>query len=145
MDQAKASIQAGNVADGAAIYQKIIDESPDGDRTAEAMYLLAEISNNIEKQPLKAAALYEQIPDRFPKTEFAHKALYLAAFTYAEALQNLDKARPLYERYLKDYPDSSFAKSARIELDNLGRSADEVLQSLQQSAQTPAAAEAPKN
>jgi TolA-binding protein len=130
MDEAAAAMKAGKASDAAVLYQKVLSEYPEGSRAAEAQYLLAGLAQLQENQPLKAAIGYEGIVDKFPKSEYAHKGLFQAAFIYEEVLKNTEKARTLYEKYIKMYPDSSLAVSARSSLENLGKSADETLQTL---------------
>ena len=54
--------------------------------------------------------------------------------TAVAQMNNFAKAKSLYEKYLSTYPDSSLAKMAKFELQNIGRSADDILKSLQDTA-----------
>ena len=123
-----------NPADALLLYEQIARDHPDASEAPEALFRSAALYYNHEKDLLKAATTYELVCDKYPESPFAHRGLFFAAFTYANELGNLDRARVAYERYLAEYPDSSMAETARFELDNLGKSPEELLQSLQDAA-----------
>ena len=52
----------------------------------------------------------------------------MSAFLYANEIGNLEFAREKYELFLEKYPEHEMAASAQPELDNLGISAEEILQ-----------------
>ena len=53
-------------------------------------------------------------------------ALFLIGFVYNNHLHNLDSARIAYEQFLTQYPSHEMASSAKFELDNLGKSPEEL-------------------
>jgi hypothetical protein len=53
---------------------------------------------------------------------------------YESELNDLDKARECYERYLQYYPNKPFAKDVKVLLDNLGKSPEELLKSIQKES-----------
>ena len=86
-----------------------------------------------QKDPVKAATAYEMVAEKYPDTEWGQKGLFAAAYTYANEIKNLERARLAYEKYLKKYPEGSMASTAQFELENLGKSPEELLESLQSS------------
>lgn len=138
MSKARGLEEEENPADALLLYEQISRDYPDAPEAPEALFRSAALYYNHEKDILKAATTYELVCDKYPESPFAHQGLFFAAFTYANELGNLQRAREAYERYLADYPDSSMATTARFELDNLGKSPEELLQSLQESAPPPA-------
>ncbi len=130
LESAKAAEGKGNFQEAMNLYQKILDDDPKCDCAAEVTFRLAALHRSFKKDALKAATLYESIAEAFPKSEFAHQGLFLAGFIYNNDLGNLDRARQAYEGYLTMYPDSSWARDAKFELANLGKTPDEILQSL---------------
>ena len=113
------------------VYEKIVQESPSSKEAPEALFHCAALYRSEKNDLLKAATAYESIASRYPTSEFGHKGLFTAGFMFANEMNNFAKAKSLYEKYLSTYPDSSLAKMAKFELQNIGRSADEILQSLQ--------------
>ncbi len=138
MNQASDLQQDGKTAEALALYEQVAKDFADAPEAPQAMFRCALIYVNEQKDPVKAATTYELIAEKYPQSEWGHKGLFAAAYTYANEISNLDRAREAYQKYLKQYPDSSMAETARFELDNLGKSPEELLQSLQES-QPPAA------
>lgn len=136
MQQAAKLQQEGKTAEALALYEQITKEYDDAAVAPEAMFRCALIYVNEQQDPIKAATTYELLAERYPDSEWGHKGLFAAAYTYANEIGNLQRARESYEKYLKQYPDSSMAETARFELDNLGKSPEELLESLQQSPPT---------
>jgi TolA-binding protein len=139
MQQAAKLQKDGKTADALALYEQITREHDDAAVAPEAMFRCALIYVNEQKDPVKAATTYELLSEKYPDSEWGHKGLFAAAYTYANEIGNLERAREAYQRYLKQYPDSSMAETAKFELDNLGKSPEELLESLQQTQ--PAAVE----
>ncbi len=77
----------------------------------------------------QAIAVYDYVlahPDDFSKTS---TALFLKGFTYDEHLKNFDEARKYYEEFLEKYPEDGYAESVEASLKNLGKSAEEIINS----------------
>ena len=139
LEQANALQKDGKATEALVLYEQITKDFADSPQAPEAMFHCALIYINEQKDPIKAATTYEMIAEKYPESEWGHKGLFAAAFTYANEIGNLERARKAYEKYLKEYADSSMAETARFELDNLGKSAEELLESIQESQ--PAAAD----
>ncbi|MDT8323487.1 MAG: tetratricopeptide repeat protein [Bacteroidota bacterium] len=133
MSKARGLEEDEQPADALLLYEQIGRDYPDAPEVPEALFRSAALYYNHEKDILKAATTYELVCDRFPQSEYGHRGLFFAAFTYANELGNLERARVAYTKYLEEYPDSSMAETARFELENLGKSPEELLQSLQES------------
>ena len=82
-----------------------------------------------EDQSFKQAiSYYESVYNNFPEDSNAPNAMFMSAFLYANELENLEMARERYELFMQKYPDHEMAASAQAELDNLGISAEEILE-----------------
>ncbi|PLX32252.1 MAG: hypothetical protein C0600_03200 [Ignavibacteria bacterium] len=139
MDKARGLEKADNPEEALPLYEKLYQEHADDDNAPEALFRCAAIYYNTQKDILKAATTYELVSEKYPDSEYGHKGLFIAAFTYANELANYERARTAYEKYLSAYPDSSMTETVRFELENLGKTPEELLESLQQ----PTAEEAP--
>ena len=103
---------------------------PTDPQSPEMLYKAGQIANSVRASE-RAIALNEWLYTRYPDHPRAGRALFLMAFTYDDELKNYDKARELYEEFLRKYPDDDFAQSARFQLDNLGKSANEIIEGFQ--------------
>ncbi|MBE0644438.1 MAG: tetratricopeptide repeat protein [Bacteroidetes bacterium] len=133
MNQAADLQKDGKTTEALALYEQVAKDYAEEPEAPQAMFHCALIYVNEQKDPVKAATTYELVAEKYPESEWGHKGLFAAAYTYANEIGNLDRAREAYQKYLKQYPDSSMAETARFELENLGKSAEELLQSLQES------------
>jgi len=132
---ATAKADAKNYTEALKDYQKIIDEYSSSDNAAEslfavaAMYHMYQIPNLSQEESLKkAVTYYEKLYQDFPKNEKAAKSLFMAAFIKANELNQIEGARTDYKTFIEKYPNHELATQARIELDNLGKTPEEILQ-----------------
>lgn len=108
-------------------YQKLVKDHP-GDPLAEtALFNIAAIQHNNMQNIQGAVDGYKLYLDTYPQGKRASTALFLVAFLYHNDLKNLDSARVFYQRFLARYPDNEMATSAQFELQNLGKSPEEIL------------------
>jgi TolA-binding protein len=108
-------------------YQQILEDYPQSPKVPEALYAIGSICQNKNFDLYRAIRSYRRIVDEYPTHATATSALFLIGFIYNNELKNIDSARVAYEEFLKKYPDNSMAESARFELDNLGKSADQII------------------
>lgn len=77
----------------------------------------------------QALSIYDYVlahPNDFSKVP---TALFLKGFTYDEHLKNFDEAKKYYNKFLEKYPEDGYAESVKASLKNLGKSAEEIIQS----------------
>jgi TolA-binding protein len=86
------------------------------------------LKNLGEKEPLvKSVRVYKSIFEKYPSHDEAENSLFMAGFILANDLNDLDAAKSTYELYLEKYPNGQLADDARVELENLGKSPEEIL------------------
>lgn len=122
--------------EAAKAYQAIIKDFPTSAQAPAAFYALGTLQLNEQNNPAMAIKTFEQLVAQHPESAWAHKAQFTIGFTYANQLQDFDKAKTAYNKYLAQYPDSSFAPHVRTELENLGKTPEELLNALQQDTTT---------
>ena len=83
--------------------------------------------NYSESQKIAQKYFY-QIFERFPNSEDAPKSLFMSAYLLSNELKQYDLATKQYNLFLEKYPDHELAASAKIELENIGLSPEEILQ-----------------
>ncbi len=77
----------------------------------------------------QALAIYDYVlthPGDFSKVP---TALFLKGFTYDEHLKNFDEARKYYTEFLEKHPEDGYAESVKASLKNLGKTAEEIIES----------------
>jgi tetratricopeptide (TPR) repeat protein len=81
------------------------------------------------KNYAQALAIYDYVlthPNDFSKVP---TALFLKGFTYDEHLKNFDEAKKHYTDFLEKYPEDGYADSVKASLKNLGKTAEEIIES----------------
>ena len=94
--------------------------------TDEELVSLAQVEGgkgNFEK----AIEQYETLITLYPDSEQAPLALFMIGFTYANEIGNKDKARTAYKEFLEKYPNNVLKSSVEFELENMGKSAEDIL------------------
>ena len=74
----------------------------------------------------KAEENFIKISDDYPNGMHTSKAIFMVGYINANHLDNYDKAREFYTTFLEKFPDHELANDAQYELNNLGKSADEL-------------------
>jgi TolA-binding protein len=118
---------ARQYVDACEAYAMVMGSDP---KAAEYLHKGAETARSLQTID-KAILLYDWIIERYPDHPRAAQSLFLKAFTLDNNLKNYDEARALYEEFLKKYPENEFVASAQFLLENLGKSDEELLETLQ--------------
>jgi tetratricopeptide (TPR) repeat protein len=74
--------------------------------------------------------LFKWVYEKFPNHKKAPEAMFYEAFTYDSDLKDYEKARTAYETFMEKNPDHPFVDQAKIMMDNLGKSDEELLENL---------------
>jgi len=101
------------------------------DQYVDLLLKAAGLAKAIEK-PEKAIELYAQVLANAPQHPKAATAQFMKGFIYANDLNQLDKAKAAYEVFLQKYPNDELAESAKMELENLGKSPEELIKKFEQ-------------
>lgn len=108
-------------------YCKFVEQNPN-DTTAPA-WLFHAMEINIKLEELdKSIKLGNQLLEQYPESKWAPRTLFfMANYIYDERLHDLDKARVTYEQLIKDYPNSDLVDDAKLSIEYLGLSPEEIL------------------
>jgi TolA-binding protein len=134
-ESAKENLKNEEYVNALADFRKLVDNFPKSKYRAEVYFEIGKLYHgkvdknlNDEQSFKQAISYYESVYKNFPNDKNAPNALFMSAFLYANELGNLELAKERYELFMQKYPDHEMAASAQAELDNLGRSAEEILQ-----------------
>ncbi len=118
-----------------ADYKLVIDEYSSSDYAAKSllkvgsmyqMFLVQNVSN--EESNIKAVEFYRELYNNFPNSVDAPKALFMSGFILANNLNKLDEAKITYQTFLDKYSQNELAAQVKMELENLGKTPEEILQ-----------------
>jgi TolA-binding protein len=108
-------------------YRQLVESYPNDPLAADAMFLIAAIEQNNLRNPDAAVESYKKFSGKYPDAPKAPLAMFLVAYVYNNEIGNTDSARVWYTRFLERYPSHDMAQSAQFELNNLGKTPDELL------------------
>jgi len=128
-DRAKAEDFIKTSEELAALVQK---KNPD--QYVDLLLKAAGVAKTIEL-PDKAIALYASILANAPQHPKAATAQFMTGFIYANDLNELGKAKAAYEAFLQKHPNDELAESAKMELENLGKSPEELIKKFEAQQQ----------
>ncbi len=105
--------------------------------TLSAQYLFEAAGLKVTlKDYYGAISIYDTILQRYPENHVAPQALFMKAFTYDNYLQRINEARQYYQQFIERYPAHSLANDAQKSIEFLGKSDEEIMKILEESAKT---------
>jgi tetratricopeptide (TPR) repeat protein len=114
-------------------YQEALDEFlthyPNNPEHQNFLFLAANNDVNL-KNFNRAAMRYAEYSERYPKNRSHADAVFAAGFLYHNELGQLDSAKKYFETFLITYPDHMLAEAAQNELRFLGKTPEEMLNTL---------------
>lgn len=116
-------------------YIGFADNHKDSPQAPDYLYKAADLSLNTNKSK-EALDLYNRIIYQYPDFGKAPECLFLVGYIYENYFQELGKAKEVYKSFLSKYPDHDFADDARVSIDNLGKSPEELIRYFEEKNKT---------
>ncbi len=133
-ESAKKSIENEKYAEALTQFEELVKKYPNSEYYQDALLQTGElyqghVNKNIPyKESLKRAVKsYRMFYSKYQDDPKAPQTLFMVGFIQANELGEIDSARVTYNKFIEQYPDNEMTPSAKIELENLGLSADEIL------------------
>ncbi|MCK9219617.1 MAG: tetratricopeptide repeat protein [Bacteroidales bacterium] len=108
------------------LYEDFIKDHPKDSLAPGFLFKAANINMNAGKGT-KAIALFDQYLKNYPDQPKASLCLFFKAFVYENLLDNLDNARETYLLFIEKYPNDDFTDDAKLALQNLGKTPDQMV------------------
>lgn len=99
----------------------------------ELIFKQGEILNGLENYPY-AIRKFQNVYLLYPKHPKAAESIFICAFIYENNMQKYEQAGDYYKMFLKKYPNHPFAKDAKIALENLGKTPEELVKEFEKRA-----------
>jgi len=107
-------------------YQKLIKHYPQDSLSIAALFASAEIYKNNLSDFHKSLDVYQKIIKQYAADSRTPNAMFMIGYVYANDLNDLDNGRKWYNKFIETYPDHMLVPSAQWEIENLGKSLDEI-------------------
>lgn len=137
MQDAKNFLQEQKFDEAVKLYEKIAADFPKSALASEALFEAAKLyqsksipgmSDNAAYE--KAVESYTSVYEKYPDSPEAPLAMFMTGFLYANEMKQYQAAKTAFEKFLKQYPEHEMAESARLEIQNMGKSPEELLNSV---------------
>jgi len=107
-------------------YEEIIRFFPADSLTVPAMFAMADLYKNNLNDTKKAISIYKKIVSNYEDSERVPNAYFMIGYVYANDVKDFEKAEKYYKSFIEKYPNNILAPSTEWELNNLGKSLDEI-------------------
>ena len=132
--EAKNLIKAGKYDEAVVKFEEIVNNYPKSTVADSSLFEIAKlyqgqvIKNVKHMESLnKAVDSYKKIYENYPNSKLAESSLFMSAFILANEIRNFPLAEKTYKLYLEKYPNGELADDAKMELQNLGKSPEDIL------------------
>jgi outer membrane protein assembly factor BamD (BamD/ComL family) len=109
-------------------FEQVVENNPDHPLAESALFRVAELHTNGTRRFTEAIDAYQRFGALFGGSPQAPVSMFMVGFLYNNELHQIDSADAAYRRFLKDYASHELAASARAELDNLGKSPEQIIE-----------------
>ena len=109
-------------------YLDFAGKYPDDELSPEFIFKSAQRCNAIAQHE-QAIKLFQSIIDKYPKSKRCEEALFLQGYIYENSMKDLAKAKETYTKFLEKYPNNELADDAKLAIQNLGKSPEEIFES----------------
>lgn len=113
------------------VFIKAYKEDPN---TPELLFKTGEVLNGLQSYNF-AIRKFQEVFLRYPKSNKAAESIFICGFIYENNLQNYEEAGNYYRKFLREYPNNPFAKDAKIALENLGKTPEEMVREFEKKNQ----------
>ncbi len=113
------------------VYKAYVAAYPLDNRAPDYLFRAASVARAM-KEPRQSIMLYDRIISDYQGWDRLADAFYLKAFTIDTELGHKGDAREAYQQVIFTFPDHPFAKDARVMIENLEYTDEELIQRFQQ-------------
>lgn len=128
-----------------ATAQKVVDfyttfanKFPGDSLAPEYLFKAGDVSSGMSAYT-RSLGYFNELRTKYPDHPKASTSLFLMGFINENSLNDTAAARRYYTEFLEKYPNHEMAQSAAFSLQNMGKSADELVKMFQQAQENNAA------
>jgi TolA-binding protein len=117
-------------------YLEYASKNPDDTISAVFLFKAGNLANQ-RGDFHTAEKSFEKLIEKYPNHPDAPTALFLLGFTFENMKGDQKSAEKCYRKFLETYPNHPRAFEVRYSLENIGKSAEELLRNIQQKDSIP--------
>jgi TolA-binding protein len=108
------------------MYDDFITRFPDDSLSPKFLFKAANLAIT-EGDGNKALSLLDQFLQKYPDNQKTPVCAFFKGYVYENILKNMDLAKESYLIYIEKYPDDAFVKDARMAINNLGKTPEQMI------------------
>lgn len=112
-------------------YDSFATDFPKDSLAPDYLFKSAEISRALSN-PDKSIENYNKVINDYKDYKRMPYCIFLKAFVYENQLNDIIKAKKYYTKFVDNYPDHDFADDAKVLIENLGKSPEELIKSFEE-------------
>jgi len=112
-------------------YESFRKHFPEDSLTLNFTFKAANLCMNMG-DGTKAIELFDKFIGKYPDNPKSAVSMFFKAYIYENQIKNLDKAKEIYLQFIEKYPNSDFTNDARIALQNLGKSPEQMIREFEE-------------
>ncbi len=112
-------------------YESFIKHFPEDSLSLKFTFKAANLCMNMGDGQ-KAIELFDKVIEKYPDDPKAAISMFFKGYIYENQVKNLDKAKEIYLQFIEKYPNNDFTKDARIALQNLGKSPEDMVREFEE-------------
>jgi outer membrane protein assembly factor BamD (BamD/ComL family) len=118
-----------------AAYESFMKRFADDSLTLKYTFKAANLAMNMG-DAAKAIGLFDKFIEKYPDHPKAAVSMFFTAYIYENQLKNLEKAKEIYLQFIEKYPNGDFTNDARVALQNLGKTPEQMVQEFENKRKT---------
>lgn len=114
------------------MYVQYADQNPKDSISPDFLFKAADICMNF-RAPVRSISLFNRIINNYPQYPNLATAMFLKGFVYEDQVQDYTSARKSYTDFLEKFPNNEFSDDARVSLQNLGKTPEELIKEFEKN------------
>ncbi len=112
-------------------YESFMKHFPEDSLTVKIAFKAPNLCMNMG-DGTKAIELFDKFIEKYPDNTKTPICMFFKAYIYENQIKNLEKAKEIYLQFIEKYPNDDFAKDARVALQNLGKSPEQMVREFEE-------------
>jgi tetratricopeptide (TPR) repeat protein len=108
------------------LYNNFVKKYPKDTIVPSLVYKSGALFIKYLGDPDETIKYFEKLKEKYPKYDLTPLAIYTLGFIYNDKKKDYEKAKETYEWLIEKYPNHNLIPEAKILLDNVGKSDDEL-------------------
>lgn len=114
-------------------YENYVKNAPKDEKSAEYLFNTGQLYQQLHDFET-AVGVFDSVYHRYPQSAKAPNALFLMAMSYKDNLSDTSKAKQYYTEFLQKFPEHELADDAKVLLENIGKTDEQMFEELMKKA-----------